>query len=94
MFEPIRSHEDAELRPVLVGKHRPPDGPSRDPSYHSVGFGIALQSALDGAKKLLFAEEDLGEAGTTFDVSVRFEATVTVWNPGAIDEYRAFVTAP
>jgi hypothetical protein len=85
---------DSELRPTLVGKHRPPGGPSRDPAYHAVGFGVALQGALDGAKTLLFAEQDLGEAGTTFDVTLRFEATVTVRNPGAIDEYRVILDLP
>lgn len=85
---------DTELRRTLVGKHRPPDGPNEDPAYHLLGFGIALQNALDDAKPLLFLEEDLGETGRTFDVSVSFEATVTVRNPGAIGEYRAMVTEP
>lgn len=93
MLKSIRSADGAEVRPVLVGKHRPPGGSSRDPNDHAVGFATALQNALDGAKELLFAEENLGD-GTTFDVSIRFEATVTVRNPGAIGEYRAIVTSP
>jgi hypothetical protein len=92
MKEAIRSEGDAEIRPVLVGRHRPPGGPSRDPADHAIGFATALQNALDGAKELLYSEEDLGDEGTTFDVAIRFEATVTVRNPGAIGEYRASVT--
>jgi hypothetical protein len=59
-----------------------------------VGFATALQNALDGAKELLFAGEDLGDAGLTFNVSINFEATVNVRNPGAIGEYTAIVTPP
>ena len=97
MMWPIRRDKDAthaEIRSVLVGRHRPPGGASRDPKEHAVGFGTALQLALDGAKPLLFPKQDLGKAGTTFDVSIRFEATINVRNPGAIDEYRAVVTGP
>lgn len=83
---------DSEVRKSIVGKHRPEE-PSREPSEHILGFGIALQNALDDAKELLFPSLESGEA-RTFNVAVRFEATVTVRNPGAIDEYRAFVTEP
>ena len=92
MFEPKGSHEDADLRPVLVGKHRPEGDDGKDGGYHAKGFGIALQNALDSATKLLF-DEGLTEE-TTFEVAVRFEATIRLRNPGAIDEYRAVVTSP
>jgi hypothetical protein len=84
---------NAALRPGLVGKHTPPGGSSDDPAYHALGFGTALQNGLDGAKTLLFPDQDLG-AGQTFSIAVRFEAKVTVRNPGAIDEYRAFIDIP
>jgi hypothetical protein len=85
--------KDPGVRKTLVGRHRP-DESSREPGDHALGFGIALQNALDGAKERLFPGETLEEGGVTFDVTVRFEATVNVRNPGAIDEYRALVGTP
>jgi hypothetical protein len=94
MEERTESEEDgAFVRPAVVGRHKPPGGPSNDPAYHPVGFGTALQHALDATKEALFADEDLGE-GTPFDVVVTFEATVSIRNPGWIDEYRALVGFP
>jgi hypothetical protein len=80
---------ESELRRTIIGKHRPED-PWHEPRDYMVGFGLALENALNDAKEKLFA----GEGETTFPVTIRFEATVTVRNPGAIDEYRAFVTEP
>ncbi len=83
----------SEERRAVVGLHKKGARTSRQAEVHALGFGQALENALAGAKDILYPDEKTTRSNPkTFDVTVTFEATASVWNPGVIDEYRAVVT--
>jgi hypothetical protein len=81
-------------RRAVVGKHKKGARTSQKAQVHALGFGQALENALAGAKDILYPDNKaLTKTNPArADVTVTFEATVSVWNPGVIDEYRAIIT--
>jgi hypothetical protein len=84
----------SQERRAVVGKHKKGARTSGKAEVHARGFGQAVENALAGAKDILYptGKAFTKENPARIDVTVTFEATVSVWNPGVIDEYRAVVT--
>ena len=84
----------SEERRAVVGLHKKGARTSRNAEVHARGFVQALENALNGAKGVFYPDDKALTRSTpaTIDVTVTFEATASVWNPGVIDEYRAVVT--
>ena len=84
----------SEKRRAVVGLHKKGARTSPNAKVHAEGFGQALEDALKGAKDVFYADDDTltkSKPGTV-NVTVTFEATASIWNPGVIDEYRAIIT--
>jgi hypothetical protein len=74
-----------------VGKHRKGDPTSDAALEHMLGFGQALENALKDAAATFYPDEQISSP-RPFDVTVTFEATGNIRNPGVIDEYKAILT--
>jgi hypothetical protein len=84
----------SEKRRAVVGLHKKGARTSGNAEVHARGFGQALENALKGAKDVFYPDDKTltKSKPATIDITVTFEATASVWNPGAIDEYRAIIT--
>ena len=54
-------------------------------------FGYALSLAQNGMRHP-DTKQLTSFKPATIEITVTFEATASVWNPGVIDEYRAIIT--
>jgi hypothetical protein len=81
-------------RRAVVGTHKKGARISRRKAEgHALGFGQALENALDDACRVFYPRAKISAQNPRkIDVTVTFEATASVWNPGVIDEYRAIIT--
>ena len=84
----------SEKRRAIVGLHKKGARTSRNAEVHAKAFGQALEDALKGAKDVFYPDDKTltKSAPGKIDVTVTFEATASIWNPGVIDEYRAIIT--
>jgi hypothetical protein len=84
----------SEERRAVVGLHQKGARTSPNANVHARGFGQALENALKGAKDVFYPDDKTltRSKPATIDITVTFEATASVWNPGVIDQYRAIIT--
>lgn len=88
-----RQSSKAMARAAVVGVHRAGKPTSPAASAHAVGFGQALENAVLNATETFYPGRRISPRNPReIKVTVTFEATAKVHNPGVIDEYRAIIT--
>jgi hypothetical protein len=73
--------EQERTRSPVTGKYVVPNGQTLGPEQHHIGWGNALQKALD----------DINWPPDDYQVQVEFGAKIKVTNPGSVIEYHVTV---